>query len=93
MSVEGEYKFYLSSDDGSRVFVDGKKVVEFDGIHPPDVREGKAKLKSGVLPIRIEFFEKGGEEVLTLEVSGPDFGRTPIASLITSDPRVYSIKS
>jgi mono/diheme cytochrome c family protein len=83
----GEYQFFLSSDDGSRLKIDGKQVVEYDGIHPADQRRGKVKLDAGIHPLRIEYFEKGGEEVLSLDVAGPDFGRTPIASLITSDSK------
>ncbi len=86
VAVSGEYRFFLSSDDGSRLLIDGKQVVEFDGIHPASVRQGKVKLDAGVHSIRVEYFEKGGEEVLTLDVAGPDFGRTPIATLITSEP-------
>ena len=85
VAVAGEYRFFLSSDDGSRLLIDGTQVVEFDGIHPASVRQGKTKLEAGVHPLRIEYFEKGGEEVLSLEVAGPDFGRTPIATLITTE--------
>ena len=34
--ANGWYKFYLMSDDGSRLSVNGRKVVEHDGIHPMD---------------------------------------------------------
>lgn len=87
VSAAGEYEFFLSSDDGSRLKIDDKKVVEYDGIHPAQQRRGKVKLDVGIHPLRIEYFEKGGEEVLALDVAGPDFGRTPIASLITADPK------
>ncbi len=30
---DGKYTFYLDSDDGSRLSVDGKPVIEYDGIH------------------------------------------------------------
>ena len=86
ISIAGEYQFFLSSDDGSRLSIDGRQVVEYDGVHPAEQRQGKLKLDVGVHPLRIEYFEKGGEEVLALEVAGPDFGRTPIATLITADP-------
>ncbi len=86
ISIAGEYQFFLSSDDGSRLNINGKHVVEYDGVHPAEQRQGKLKLDVGVHPLRIEYFEKGGEEVLALDVAGPDFGRTPIATLITADP-------
>ncbi len=86
VSIAGEYQFFLSSDDGSRLIVNGKQVVEYDGIHPAELRRGKVKLEAGVHSLRVEYFEKGGEEVLRLDVAGPDVGRTPIATMITADP-------
>jgi mono/diheme cytochrome c family protein len=39
-----------------------------------------------VYSIRLEYFEGGGEERLTLQVEGPDIEKTPIANLVTADP-------
>ena len=36
----GRHRFFLSSDDGSRVTVGGQVVVEYDGIHPAEERTG-----------------------------------------------------
>ncbi len=30
----GSYRFFLASDDGSKLYIDGKEVVDHDGIHP-----------------------------------------------------------
>jgi hypothetical protein len=39
---KGKYRFFLSSDDGVRIFIDGKEVVAYDGIHPAgDIKEPK----------------------------------------------------
>lgn len=86
ISTPGEYRFYLGSDDGSRLWIDGKQVVDHDGIHPMSFRDRRIKLDAGVHTIRVDYFEKGGEEVLAVEVEGPDSGRSPISSWITSDP-------
>jgi len=32
---DGEYKFSVNSDDGSKLYVDGQQVVDNDGVHPP----------------------------------------------------------
>ena len=32
---DGEYRFRLTSDDGSKLWIDGKPVVANDGIHAP----------------------------------------------------------
>ena len=36
--------FYTSSDDGSRLWIDGTPVVDNDGIHPPIERSGSIAL-------------------------------------------------
>src|SRR5947199_345334 len=35
VSIPGLYRFHLLSDDGSRLLVDGKRVLDNDGIHAP----------------------------------------------------------
>ena len=55
----GDYFIQIASDDGARVLVDGKKVVEHDGLHGPQLREGKINLKEGGHEVRIEYFAYG----------------------------------
>ena len=64
---DGDYTFALSSDDGSSLYINGKKVIDQDGIHP--VGSGKTKnikLKAGVAKIKVTYFEKGGQEELNV---------------------------
>jgi hypothetical protein len=76
----GEYHFLLTSDDGSRLYIDGKKVVDNDGVHAPETQEGKAKLKRGVHDIHVQYFQGPRYHVaLILEVLPPD-GRRRIFS-------------
>ena len=89
----GDYRFFIGSDDGSRLLIDDEEVVAFDGIHPFGFRRGNKKLEPGVHRLRIEYFEKGGEERLDLEVEGPGFGRTPAAQLVQSTPEVTATKA
>ncbi|HYG74279.1 MAG TPA: PA14 domain-containing protein [Planctomycetota bacterium] len=57
---DGKYKFYTESDDGSRVFIDGKQVVDNGGLHAMEEKEGEVELKAGDHDIKVEFFENGG---------------------------------
>ena len=43
---DGLYTFATLSDDGSRLYVDGERVVENDGLHGMDRREGKVALRN-----------------------------------------------
>jgi RNase P/RNase MRP subunit p29 len=54
---DGNYLFILESDDGSRLFIDGKQVIDHNGLHAMEEKSGEAGLKSGDHDIKIEFFE------------------------------------
>ncbi|WP_052573238.1 PA14 domain-containing protein [Haloferula sp. BvORR071] len=69
VSEEGEYLFRLDADDGARVVLDGKPVVEVSGIGPMDggrAKNGSAKLSAGPHKIRVEYFEYKGNEGIAL---------------------------
>lgn len=53
----GMYKFELSSDDGSKLFVDGKCIADNDGSHTLQTKFGFAQLEPGIHDIRVEYFE------------------------------------
>jgi hypothetical protein len=72
IDVDGEYRFELDSDDGSRLWVDGEKRLTYDGIH--GVGEPKTvqmKLKQGMVPLRLEYFQRHHGLGLSLVVIGP----------------------
>ncbi len=78
--ADGEYTFYLNSDDGSRILVDDTAVVTYDGIHPADgERNGRIELAKGSHPIRVEFFEHANGQVLTAAWEGPSLKRMELA--------------
>lgn len=58
---DGTYVFHTESDDGSRVFVDGKCVVDNGGLHGMEEKSGEpVELTAGNHEIKIEFFENEG---------------------------------
>ena len=67
--ADGEYAFILDADDGAKLILDGKTVAEVKGLGPIDgsrVAKGKATLKAGANPIRIEYFQGKGEQGISL---------------------------
>ena len=76
---KGKYTFNLGSDDGSRLLVNGMPVVVNDGIHGVVRKSGSANLDQGVNLFRIEYFEKGGGEHLSLDMSGPGIKKLQLA--------------
>jgi mono/diheme cytochrome c family protein len=88
IETAGTYTFYLGSDDGSLLFIDGEKVVDTDGVHPHVVNSGSVELDAGMHPIRVEYQQAGGEWTLALEYEGPGVPRQdgyPMIGL-TEDP-------
>jgi len=75
---DGLYVFYTESDDGSRLAVDGQQVVLNDGQHAMQERQGELALARGLHRLRVEFFEKAGEEGLRVSYKGPGITKQPI---------------
>lgn len=63
----GEYAFRLLSDDGGRLWIDNQLVIDHDGLHGPDPKDGKIRLGPGEHTLRIRHFEAGGGERLALQ--------------------------
>ena len=64
-----KYRFRLTSDDGSRLFVDDRKVVDTWQIQAMKSAEGTVDLAPGTHLLRVEFFQAGGDGKLELEVA------------------------
>jgi predicted esterase len=71
----GTYTFYTSSDDGSRLFINGNSVVNNDGPHGCNERNGQVTLAAGFAQIRVPFFENGGGECLQVRWQGPGIAK------------------
>jgi len=54
---DGSYTFFLESDDGSRLLIDGKEVVDNGGLHEMQTQTGSVELKAGDHDIQIDYFE------------------------------------
>jgi len=54
---DAQYTFFLESDDGSRLLIDGKTVVDNGGLHEMQEQMGSVELKAGEHEIRIDYFE------------------------------------
>jgi len=75
---DGIYLFSTTSDDGTRLYVDGKQIIENDGVHSPFTVHGKINLKKGKYPILLDYFEGNYGELLKVEIEGPGITRKPI---------------
>jgi hypothetical protein len=66
----GFYTFYLTSDDGSRLFIGEQLVVDNDGTHAMLEKSGVAAIEAGAHAIRVEFFERTGGAGLIASIEG-----------------------
>ena len=53
----GPYGFSLTSDDGSKLYIDGRVVIDNDGVHPPTEKTETVTLKGGIHLIRVSYFQ------------------------------------
>jgi len=58
---DAKYTFFTESDDGSRLWIDGKVVVDNGGVHPMEEKSGEVELKAGEHDIKIELFQNDGQ--------------------------------
>ncbi|MFF5103352.1 family 16 glycoside hydrolase [Streptomyces sp. NPDC000134] len=84
--TDGTYVFRLTSDDGSRLTLDGSTVVDHDGLHGAEPKDGTVHLTAGAHPLRIDHFERDGGQELRLSWRPPgaaDFTVVPREALTT----------
>ncbi len=74
LSDSDEYKFALTSDDGSALAVNGETVAGNDGIHPAKTVTMKEKLEKGEHTIKVLYFDGGGQRSLSLSIQGKKLG-------------------
>ena len=72
----GEYEFSTASDDGSRLSINGEKIVENWGLHGRRERKGTIKLNKGYADLKVEFFQNGGGANCIVNYKGPDTADT-----------------
>ncbi len=75
---KGIYTFTLASDDGSRLTVGDRLVIDHDGAHGMSSLSGKVALHRGWHPIEVGYFQAGGGSGLRLEIEGPGMPRREV---------------
>lgn len=75
VELPGIYRFRLLSDDGSKLYINGKLIIDNDGTHAPQEIEGYGHFSRGVYSIRVSYFQGPRDQVaLVLRVARPDNG-------------------
>jgi predicted alpha/beta superfamily hydrolase len=64
---DGYYLFGLASDDGSKLYINNRLLIDHDGLHSNNSAKSYiVPLKRGFYPIRVEYFQKDGDYDLQL---------------------------
>ena len=75
IAAAGTYSFSLASDDGSKLYINGRTVVDNDGDHGVITAAGSIDLQPGKHAIRVEYFNGGGGSWLGAYFEGPGIPR------------------
>lgn len=60
------YEFALTSDDGSRLTIADRAVIDHDGLHGAEEKTGMIALRRGAHPFVVHYFQGGGGAALSL---------------------------
>jgi len=75
---EGKYTFYTQSNDGSKLYVGNKQVVDNDLEHLIEEKSGSIKLSAGRHPFKVTYFQSGGGIGLDVLYKGPGIEKQTI---------------
>jgi hypothetical protein len=85
----GEYSFATQSDDGSSIYINDQLVVDNGGVHGLKMARGQISLKARIYPIRIRYFQIGGNYGLVLYWARGDQSLEPLPASFFLPPSVH----
>ena len=88
----GKYSFFISSDDGSRFYIDGELLIDNDGLHGMVEKKGTVQLTAGLHPIIATYFDNGGGDGLTMSWNGPGIKKQEIPANVLVSAAEQSIQ-
>jgi predicted alpha-1,2-mannosidase len=75
---DGLYTFYLATNDGGRLYIDDRVIINNDGLHPLAEVYKPIALKAGLHPISVKYFQEGGSNGLVVSWQVPDMEKQEI---------------
>ncbi len=80
---DGPYRFMLASDDGARLYINGREVIDNDGTHPSNnLKETQVQLTKGTNLLLVDYFDHTALEEVYLAWAGPKFDETALSKWI-----------
>jgi putative heme-binding domain-containing protein len=90
----GKYNFYLSSDDGSRFYLDKQLLIDNDGPHGMAEKGAAIELAPGLHPIVVTYYNATGGSGLDVSYSGPNISRQSLPKtklLVASGENLHDV--
>jgi hypothetical protein len=84
---DGDYTFTTRSQGGSQLYIGETRVVDNDGMHPPDEISGVIALQAGRHACTVLYCQYGGNGSLHVRYEGPGIPKGPIPDAVLSQPR------
>ena len=79
---DGLYTFYLTTNDGGKLYLAEQILIDNDGLHPAIERTKTLGLKAGVYPIHVNYFQEGGSNMLKVSWKGPGIKKEEIPETV-----------
>lgn len=80
IETPGIYKFYTTSNDGSRLYIGNTEVVTNDKRQNTTTKSGTITLSAGVHPLTLKYFQGTDAHTLTVQYEGPGISKREIPS-------------
>lgn len=72
IQTPGEYRFLLTADDGAKLYIDDRLLIDEDGVHSP-LRDGRSvQLAAGRHTIHVPYFQQTVHVALFLQIKSPN---------------------
>ena len=71
LSSSGAHTFFLNSDDGSKLFLNGMQIIDNNGNHSQIKKSATLTLLAGEVTVRLEYFNGYGDKALVLSMKEP----------------------
>ena len=73
-----QYTFFMNSNDGSQLFIDGERIIDNDGEHGALEQSTSIHLTNGMHKIEVRYFDSGNWGGIVLKWLSDSITRTPI---------------
>jgi alpha-N-arabinofuranosidase len=71
VKADGLYDFFVTSDDGAKLTIDGEDIIVHDGLHGMTEKQGTLFLNKGLHAVGLSFFQAGGGSGLKVQFKAP----------------------